>query len=523
MQDHIESRAHRWRENSRHQRNLQQVYNQGHDHPNVPGDFLNDVDDVATTIYEGDYFTLCEVSNTHVRRFGIRGRRFDLHFKGFERVTNIEQKLEQIFDQVIDLAFSRTRYANSLIGMEFDFVGLPGNSILVKFQPRRFIRGWKVLRTLQRVLVSYVEISVHNPCHVNLILIENPTGGGTKFLYDHARHVNYYSRGHGRLIKTCIGDNYCLGVAVILGWYYYTNKTRYKQLCRNRKRLDRLGALVLERAGIEPPCGIDDVKRLQAIINAQLIVFDKQKLSAVVHCGDAHKVTIALCLYDNHYTLIRSIPRYLNKTFYCLPCRRAFSVIGTHICSQICKRCLSKTPCVGDKFIICARCKRGFVSTDCLRRHKQQRMNRNGQLSKSTCDRLQMCTKCNRASLVDSHKCGVWFCSTCRVDVPSGEAHVCYVQPLTIDDDDSFTKYIFYDFETRGPVHEVCYAIALVVCDYCFPTWAPNSICKHCQESPRVRFRSIEPFVTWLFQSIHVDAQCFAHNARYYYNCIIFS
>ena len=195
--------------------------------------------------------------------------------------------------------------------------------------------GWKILEATLRVLQSHQHISVHNPVHINVVQVHNPQGSG-KILHplehSHRAYIDKYTRSRqNRLIRTCEGDfdHLCLPKAIILGWYYQTDRKRYRELTHDDDALQRLARKRLTKTGIpdDGPCGMDAVKMLQAGCNARIIIYDKQRLNAVVHCGPKHATTIHVCLFEEHYTLIRSINAYMNTTYYCVECRVRFIIM----------------------------------------------------------------------------------------------------------------------------------------------------------------------------------------------------
>lgn len=190
--------------------------------------------------------------------------------------------------------------------------------------PRGEMAGWKILQCVQRVLQSHEEISIHRPVHMNVVQVANPTGAGRRRKHENSHRLSI-EQGQRRLIPTCDGewDNLCLGKAIVLGMFYQRDRPRYIDVKNDRFELKRLARLLLHRAGVTHggACGLDDVKLVQSVINARLIVYDKQRLNAVIHNGPKHGTVIHLCLFEEHYTLIQSIKAYMNTSYYCVECQ----------------------------------------------------------------------------------------------------------------------------------------------------------------------------------------------------------
>lgn len=221
---------------------------------------------------------------------------------------------------------------------QIDYVGLD-HSIKVPFSKQGEAAGWKVLRETKRVLQSYQEINMRHPVHINVLQMSNPSGSGRPSLHfplehNHEEYMKRFTTGNNsRLIATCDGklDHLCLPKAFLLGWWYQKeDRAMYAELKRDHELLQDYAREMLVKCDIthNGPCGLDDVRKIQNIVNARLIVYDKQRLNAVIYCGPkfdkqgkAFDKTIHICLFDNHYTVIRAINAYMNCGYYCVECR----------------------------------------------------------------------------------------------------------------------------------------------------------------------------------------------------------
>ena len=210
-----------------------------------------------------------------------------------------------------------------LFFFQLDYVGLD-RPILVPFMPQGEMAGWKVMSAVERVLQSYQEINIQRPVHINVVQVRNPTGAG-KFGPSYAHSHRLDLQRSKKLIPTCDGDwdNLCFPKAVMLGWFYLVNRARYKELSTDHLELRRVARETLRRAGVthDQACGMEEVKQVQAVSNARIIVYDRQMLNATIHAGPRRQHTIHICLFEGHYTLIRSIKSYMNCSYYCVECK----------------------------------------------------------------------------------------------------------------------------------------------------------------------------------------------------------
>ena len=106
-----------------------------------------------------------------------------------------------------------------------------------------------------------------------------------------------------------------------------------------------------------------------------------------------------------------------------------------------------------------------FRNSTCFRNH----------LENGGCDNSKSCDTCGQWFIgpVLDHVCNLSYCSYCSKSVKPD--HQCFIEVKKRSNVMSW-KYVFYDFEctqntidteTKRPVHEVNYCIAMSICDKC--------------------------------------------------------
>ena len=207
--------------------------------------------------------------------------------------------------------------------------------ILIPFQSRKEITGDKILNTISRVLQSYEEIKITDVIHITATIV-SPGSGGGKLINaheaDHNLYVKHYSKaqhGHIKSFSTPSqrDNNLCLPKCIVMGYLFHRDKKLYRKLRRNPARLRNAARLLMREAGLthDGPCTFDDLKALQLAAACRVVVFDKQLLNAIIHMGKANRQPVVhLCLFDGHYTWIKSINRYMKTDYYCLECNVSY-------------------------------------------------------------------------------------------------------------------------------------------------------------------------------------------------------
>ena len=179
--------------------------------------------------------------------------------------------------------------------------------ILIPFQPRKEITGYKILNIITRVLQSYEEINITDVINITATLVVPGSGGGkliNAHEADHNLYVKHYTNAHCGHIKSFSKlserDKLCLPKCIVMGYLFQRDRKLYRKLLRNPRRLRNAARLLMREAGLthDGPCTFDDLKALQVAAACRVIVYDKQLLNAIIHSGKANRQSFEnVCLY----------------------------------------------------------------------------------------------------------------------------------------------------------------------------------------------------------------------------------
>ena len=232
--------------------------------------------------------------------------------------------------------------------------------------------------------------------------------------------------------------------------------TEYNTLRRTseEKRKTTLQRLLAHRlyqlAGVpKGPCGRDELETFQTYLSAQdppfqLKVFcdqvKKPLFTGPTKVDDDH--VLVLLKSNSHYDGIASLTGFLNRSYYCHQCDRAFNTNDSdnHSChGQNCRACGGK-PCpdgYNKPTLPCADCNGLFRGPFCLQTHK----------TSGYCDKYHTCpTCCERFNTEKDHTCFEAKCPSCEETVDLNE-HRCFIQPVEEEDGLEPPLFVYADIE----------------------------------------------------------------------------
>ncbi len=163
-------------------------------------------------------------------------------------------------------------------------------------------------------------------------------------------------------------------------------------------------------------------------------------------------------LHNNHYDVITTMPGFLNRSYFCYNCRKAYDSTVDHLCKAMCKMCRA-LDCPFVEPQECADCGRVFRSQACYDRHKEPLG-----AGQSVCQQVKRCTECGTSVIVRNmphHICGKAKCKTCKEFVANKDkdTHLCYIKrPEERDyeedcdeeerkDKKEYEQLMFFDYE----------------------------------------------------------------------------
>ena len=161
---------------------------------------------------------------------------------------------------------------------------------------------------------------------------------------------------------------------------------------------------------------------------------------------------------------------------FCIPCNQSYWRAVDHRCSIKCYKCKAMPPCdMTIQLKKCASCFRSFFGELCYENHLNK-----GSFDKnsSVCDKMKICQIYFRTVRVKnsrSHECGVSYCKTCKLHLPT--RHLCHIQTIETKAKKSTPNSIFRFMILRLNKRWKCWVIRRN--KYTYPMCVSCSKCVH--------------------------------------------
>ena len=512
------------------------------------------------------YYDMQKVREERFRKFNTTGTTYHVTFQDVEDegLPKTLKTLKIIFQSILD-ELSEKSSANDLIRIsiqnpEFDY------PIELPFKRKKLLNADSVLYEIERVLQSYQEFRLDSGLELDIIHVKMPSGRGRRY------KLNYVNILKALQEKRCFiqirnKDSLCCGRALVTAIARIEKPVNWDAIRKGYKIQEHLAKELHIKAAVPfGECGIEEVKKFQALLQDYQINVYSIENGAIVYTGPpaAHKVY--LLSHNGHFDVITSMPAFFGNSYYCDKCQKAYSNKEQHKCNEPCYRCKHIHTESGN-FVKCDDCFRWFAGDVCFSLH--QKKNSGGH---STCNSIYVCGSCNRTvnenwhKGKEKHRCGNVYCKLCRNWYPAN--HQCYMKvdkSKTKESDDleellcddrtpseeeqmKIQKYIYFDFECRqekmmqcsrgyepdsdsrlcqhckkatcGALkHEPNLCVAHRVCTECSEsTVTPLSSCQVCGKHEHIFFGDTarDDFCSWLFSGENNGSIVLAHNFRGY-------
>ncbi|XP_055355347.1 uncharacterized protein LOC129600792 [Paramacrobiotus metropolitanus] len=256
-------------------------------------------------------------------------------------------------------------------------------------------------------------------------------------------------------------DDLCMARALVMGKALADkNSKRFRSLRKGKREITKLAKLLILRAGLpERSFGLSDIPAFEKVLKGyRIIVVSIDHANAIVHKGQKHKKHIILLHHDGHFDLLKSLPAFFKRSYWCFDCMKGYSSRVKHRCKGKCALCL-RVDCPEDtaNFITCLDCNRQFPGQNCFDHHKLGSGKGRHKKRIALCDTVKVCVQCrciysNAQRKPDNpHRCGETKCKVCSIfDLPS--EHRCYMRPKPFTSDRkarcSSAQFLYFDFET---------------------------------------------------------------------------
>ena len=371
----------------------------------------------------------------------------------------------------------------------------------------------KVLSNIEKVVQSNEEFRLNDTVSIDLIHVEMPQGSGKSRVKRTTYDIREYLKKKKSVIPINNKDDFCLARALAVAIARIEKNPKYVQIRDSRRghiQLDR--ALDLHQAANVPlrPCGLNEVEQFQQhLTNYQIVVVSGDHNNSIIYppqppANPDPEKSIYLYFHANHFNVITTLPGFLNRSYFCHRCHKAYSNTCDHLCDDMCRSCRSIECKLVGSGITCNECNRLFKNQACYDNHKQP-INGGG---RSLCEVIKKCLKCGKAmdirKLKDGgHICGK-ECKSCKVIYqPKDTDHICYIQQQEQKEESSYNHLLFFDFEATQE-HGIHHPNLCVVYD---------------EEQEVALFQgqdTVKEFCQWLLTPQHKGCILIAHNFQGY-------
>ena len=367
----------------------------------------------------------------------------------------------------------------------------------------------RVFSQIERVIQSNQEFRLNDTVTIDINHVETPEGRGKKKRTTF--NIGDHLKKKQSIIRINNKDDFCLARALAVSIARIENDPKYRQIQQSDRHIQLERALDLHQAANVPlgPCGIEEVKLFQNyLVNYQIIVVSGAHNNSIIYPpkppGTDEKPIICLYYHNNHFDVITTLPGFLNKSYFCHRCHKAYSCTTDHVCPAMCSSCRGFGCVFEAKGIVCNECDRLFKNQVCYDRHKNEPINGGG---RTVCEVIRKCDKCSKAmdvrKIKNGHICGK-KCRTCGLILNQEDTdHKCYIQQLEQEEDSSYNHLLFFDFEATQEHGTHC----------------PNLCVVYDEEREVALFQgkdTVKNFCEWLFTPEHKGCIVLAHNFQGY-------
>ena len=238
----------------------------------------------------------------------------------------------------------------------------------------------RVFSQIERVIQSNQEFRLNDTVTIDINHVKTPEGRGKSKRKRTTLNIRDYLKEKKSIIRINNKDDFCLARALAVSIARIENDPLYAQISKSERHIQLERALDLHQAANVPlgPCGIDEVKLFQQYLsNYQIIVVSGTHNNSIIYPpkppGTDEKPTISLYLQHNHFDVITKLPGFLNRSYFCHRCHKAYDHTSDHLCPAMCSSCRAFGCVFEDEGIVCNECDRLFKNQACYDHHSSVR------------------------------------------------------------------------------------------------------------------------------------------------------
>ena len=383
--------------------------------------------------------------------------------------------------------------------------------ISIPFLPVERLTTERVFSQIERVIQSNQEFRLNDTVTIDINHVKTPQGRGKSKLKRTTLNIREHLKDKKSIISINNIDDFCLARALAVSIARIENDPQYVQIRKSNRPVQLDRALDLHQAANVPlgPCGMNEVKLFQNYLtNYQIIVVSGDHNNSIIYPPQppdtVEKPIISLYFHNNHFDVITTLPGFLNRSYFCHRCHKAYDHTVDHLCPTMCRSCRAFGCVLEGDGIVCNECDRLFKNQACYDHHKEP-INGGG---RSVCEVIRKCDKCGKVMDVrkikdGGHDCGK-KCRTCGLILNQEDTeHLCYIQQLEQEEESSYNHLLFFDFEATQEHGTHC----------------PNLCVVHDEEREVALFQgedTVKKFCEWLLTPEHKDCIVVAHNFQGY-------
>ncbi|WAQ94828.1 LOW QUALITY PROTEIN: hypothetical protein MAR_007299 [Mya arenaria] len=483
------------------------------------------------------YYRMDKISEKRIEKFNSTASYYKISVNDIEirELPNIIKTLKQIFQSIIYTFVGEIPSSDKVrITMDSPILDFP---IITRFMSELTVDI--LLSEIERVLQSYEQFVLDETFGLEFVHVHLPSGSGSrgKPYVDISKMLN----NKGSVIQIRNTDELCCARALVTEIARIEKHPQWDYIRKGRHAQKQLALNLHEKAGVPlKRCGIEEIKQFQAVLpNYKIVVLSKNHFNAIIYEGPEDGKPIYLYSHNEHFDVITTVACFLNRSYFCIQCKKGYSNKEQHACNNPCVYCHRLHEDDTTHWEYCSDCNRYFINTACSAMHKQ-----NHDTGTSTCCLYYKCRECGQAINMRKHKkpymCNETYCKTCNEFVE--EDHKCFMQP--VDENESLTtttkaktkdtKYILFYFECTqdqqlqcekgyiSGVNGMCVNCNKANCGS-FEHQPNNASCKGYALSVLIvtyvsiqREQTTQQCCQWLFSEENVGATAICHNFKGY-------
>ena len=305
---------------------------------------------------------------------------------------------------------------------------------------QRTVRIDELLAKLAGKLNSNESFNPREGFHVDVVIVEMPGRGSGR---GKNRKVGQQCMDRVNKKKKCIitinnSDSLCCARAIVTMRAHchkdegVDGNRNWENLKRGLPIQEKEAKALHQQAGVrEGPCGIPQLKQFQEALGSdyQLVVMTRMHPFLLIFIGPDAPNMIRLLKSNDHFDGCTSFPAFLDRSYYCLNCKKGFNTNDKahHPCKgkrcSACARfnCPDYVPGAQPE-MYCHQCNTNFFGSSCKGHHFDTKQ----------CETHKTCKNCQAVYMVikgKRHQCGFSKCHVCTKWVFIAD-HKCYIQPV---------------------------------------------------------------------------------------------